>query len=221
MASFQKTFPDFFQALAKNNTTKWFDKNRKTYESEVKRPFEAFTREMLERIGAVDPEVRIAARDAISRINRDTRFSKDKSPYNLHLTAAISKFGRANREYPGILFRVSHTGVVVFGGLYAPATPTLAAVRALLVEDGKALTKATRKKAFVQHYGELRGEAMKRVPPELRAAVAKDPRVGLKRFYYRAELPAKLVTSKDLCDVLMEHWRAARPVNTFLQRAFG
>ncbi len=221
MTWLQKTFPDFFKALAKNNTTKWFDTNRKTYESEVKRPFEAFTREMIERIAAADPEVRIAAKDAISRINRDTRFSKDKSPYNLHLSAAISKFGRADREYPGILFRVSHTGVEVFGGVYAPEPPTLAAVRALIAKDGKALTKATSGKAFVQHFGELRGETMKRVPPDLQAAVAKDPRVGMKQFYYQAELPAKLVTSKELCDVLMEHWRAARPVNAFLQRAFG
>lgn len=220
MTWFRKTFPDFWKALAKNNSTRWFDQNRKTYETEVKRPFEAFTREMIERIGAVDPEVRIAPKDAISRINRDTRFSNDKSPYNLHLSAAISKFGRANREYPGILFRLSHTGVEIFGGVYAPEPSTLAAIRALIAKNGMALTKAVTSKPFVQHFSQLRGEVMKRVPPDLQAAVAKDPRIGGKQFYYQAELPAGLVTSADLCDVLMTHWRAARPVNQFLQRAF-
>lgn len=221
MNCFRKTFPDFFKALAKNNTTKWFDANRKTYETEVKKPFEAFTAEMIRRIAAEDPEVGIAPKEAISRINRDTRFGADKSPYNLHLSAAISKFGRKNKEYPGVLFRLSHDGVAVFGGAYAPEPPTLALIRALIAKDGKAFAKAASGKAFVKHFGELRGDVMKRVPPDLLAAVAKEPRIAMKQFYYEAELPAALVTSGELCDVLMEHWRAGREVNAFLQRAFA
>ncbi len=221
MTWFQKAFLEFFKSLAKDNTTAWFDANRKTYESAVKKPFEAFTTEMIARIAAVDPEVTISSKDAISRINRDTRFSKDKSPYNTHLSAAISKFGRKNKEYPGIFFQLSHEGIGVFGGAYAPEPPTLAAMRDLIQKDGKALAKAVAKKAFVQHFGELRGEVMKRVPPELQAAVTKQPRVGMKQFFYEARLPAALITSPDLGDTLMAHWHAGRDVNTFLQRAFA
>ena len=221
MTFFQKTFPAFFKALAKNNTTAWFDDNRKKYEADVKKPFEAFTREMIARIAAVDPEVKIAPKDAMSRINRDTRFSADKSPYNTHLSCSISKYGKASREYPGIHFKLSHQGIGVFGGAYAPEPPTLAKMRALIANDGKAFAKLLTGKAFVGHYGELRGDVMKRVPPELQAAVAKEPRVAMKQMYYQAELPASLITSEELCDVLMEHWRAGRDVNRFLQRAFA
>ena len=220
MTFFQKSFPAFFKALAKNNTTAWFDDHRKTYETEVKNPFEAFTREMIARIGALDAEVKIAPKDAMSRINRDTRFSADKNPYNTHLSCSISKYGKASREYPGIHFKLSHAGIGVFGGAYAPEPPTLAKIRALIAKDGKALAKATASKPFVAHFGELRGESMKRVPPELQAAVAKDPRIAMKQLWYQADLPASLITSSELCDVLMAHWKAGRDVNVFLQRAF-
>jgi uncharacterized protein (TIGR02453 family) len=221
MTWFQKSYLDFFKALARNNNTEWFDANRKTYESAVKKPFEAFTAELIARIAAVDREVAIGPKDAISRINRDTRFSKDKSPYHTSMSASVSKFGRANKEYPGIVCKLSHEGVGVFGGAYAPEPPTLAAIRERIEKDGKAFTKASTGKAFVQHFGELRGETIKRVPPELQAAVVKEPRVAMKQFYYEAKLPAALVTSPELCDVLMAHWHAGREVNVFLQRAFG
>ncbi len=221
MTFFAKSYVDFFKNLAKNNTTAWFDANRATYEAAVKAPFAAFTTAMIERIAALDDEVKITAKDAISRINRDTRFSKDKSPYNTHLSAAISKYGRKNKEYPGILFQVSHEGVGIFGGAYAPEPESLAKIRALIAKDGKGFVKAITGKAFVAHFGELQGEAIKRIPPELAAAAAKEPRILQKQFFYEAHLPAAAVTSQDLGDQLLAHWHAAREVNTFLQRAFG
>jgi uncharacterized protein (TIGR02453 family) len=217
---FAPSFAAFFRALAQNNDTTWFAANRKAYEQDVKRPFEAFATAMIARIAAVDPEVKIAAKDAISRINRDTRFGTDKRPYHTHLSAAISKHGKKDKEYPGVLFRLSHEGIAVFGGVYAPEPPTLAAVRALIAKDGKAFRKAITGKAFVAHFGALRGEALKRVPPDLQAAVKAEPLVANKQFFYEAQLPASLLTKPDLGDVLMAHWQASREVNVFLQRAF-
>ncbi len=221
MAHFQRAFLDFFRNLAKHNDTSWFDENRKVYETEVKKPFEAFTKEMIARIAAVDSEVGIAPKDAISRINRDTRFGADKRPYNTHLSAAISKFGKKNKEYPGILFQLSHEGVSVFGGCYAPEKATLAAVRARIEKDGKTFQKAITGARFCKLFGKLQGEEMKRIPPEWLKAHAKEPLIAKKQFYYQATLPAALVLDDKLPDVLMQHFEAGRAVNTFLQRAFG
>ena len=221
MPHFSKAFVDFFKALAKHNDTAWFDENRKTYETEVKKPFEAFTLAMIQRIAAVDREVGIAPKDAISRINRDTRFGADKRPYNTHLSAAISKFGKQNKEYPGILFQLSHEGISVFGGCYAPEKETLAAVRALIAKDGKAFRKAIEGTRFAKLFGELRGEEMKRIPPEWQKAHATEPLIARKQFYYEAALPAALVLDDKLGDVLMQHFEAGREVNKFLQRAFA
>ena len=221
MAHFQRGFVDFFKNLAKHNDTKWFDVHRKSYENDVKKPFEAFTQAMIARIAAVDPEVAITSKDAVSRINRDTRFSTDKRPYNTHLSAAISKFGRKNKEYPGILFQLSHEGVEVFGGCYAPEKETLAAVRTLIAKDGRGFRKAIEGSAFRKRFGELRGEEMKRIPPEWQKAHAKEPLIARKQFYYQASLPAALVLDDELPDVLMQHFEAGREVNAFMQRAFA
>ncbi len=85
MAFFTDDFSAFFKELAKNNNRDWFQDNKKRYETSVKKPFEAFVTEMLARISAADPSVQITAKDAILRINRDIRFSKDKTPYHQHL----------------------------------------------------------------------------------------------------------------------------------------
>ena len=77
MAYFNKEFIKFFKELNKNNHKEWFDENRKRYEKEVKEPFQKFIDEMIGMINSDDPDVRIEAKDAIFRINRDIRFSKD------------------------------------------------------------------------------------------------------------------------------------------------
>lgn len=220
MAWFQKSFVSFFKSLAKNNDVAWFNEHRDAYVAAVKTPFAAFAREMLDRIGAVDTDVRIAPKEAISRITRDTRFVADKSPYNTHLTCTVSRYGRASREHPATNFRLSAKGAVVFGGVTMPSAATVARLRELITTDGKVLAKAIAKRAFVDHFGELQGEPLKRVPEALRDAIAREPLVGRRRWFFRAELPVALVTSDELCDVLMAHWRASRDVNTFLQRAF-
>ncbi|HNR54889.1 MAG TPA: DUF2461 family protein, partial [Flavobacteriales bacterium] len=84
MAWFTNDFNDFFKDLAKNNNKEWFDANRKRYEASVKEPFTAFVAEAIKRIGKHDKAVRIEPKEAIFRINRDIRFSKDKTPYKLN-----------------------------------------------------------------------------------------------------------------------------------------
>jgi len=80
MSYFNPAFVKFFKDLSKNNSTAWFNDNRKTYENEVKKPFAVFVDELIGRIQKHDPSVKIKAGDAITRINKDIRFSKDKIP---------------------------------------------------------------------------------------------------------------------------------------------
>ena len=87
MPYFSPAFGSFFTGLSANNNKEWFDANRKTYEAEVKKPFAAFVEEMILRMSKHEPEIGIKPTDAISRINKDIRFSKDKTPYNTHVSA--------------------------------------------------------------------------------------------------------------------------------------
>jgi uncharacterized protein (TIGR02453 family) len=217
MAHFTKEFVDFFRQLEKNNSTEWFDQHRKDYETHVKKPFQAFTQEMIARISRHEP-LKIEPKDAISRINRDTRFSNDKRPYNEHLSANISAFGKKSKEYPGFYFQLSHKGIEIFGGAYMLEKDNLLRIRKMIASDTAGFRKQLADKKFKEKYGDLQGEKSKILPPELKDAAAKEPYVFNKQFYYTAKLDAKLVTSSELADKLMEHYEAGKGMNKFLQQ---
>src|SRR5690349_8634042 len=101
MPYFKKDFVDFFKELSKNNSADWFAANRKRYEQSVKEPFAQFVGEVIRQVQKIDPEVKIKPGDAITRINKDIRFSKDKTPYNTHVGAVISKAGKKDKSVPG------------------------------------------------------------------------------------------------------------------------
>ena len=89
MAWFEKEFIAFFLELEVNNHKEWFHENKKRYEQYVKEPFYNFVAEMIKRINKDDPSIAIEPKEAIFRINRDIRFSKDKQPYKNYYHALV------------------------------------------------------------------------------------------------------------------------------------
>jgi uncharacterized protein (TIGR02453 family) len=220
MAHFTNNFTKFFKDLEKNNSTAWFNENRKTYESEVKKPFAAFVEEMIKRIQKHEPEVKIKASDAIMRINKDIRFSKDKTPYNTHVAANISAFGKKDKSYPGFYFQLSPNKISIFGGAYAVENDRLQKIRSHIAKNLKAFASAYKEKKFSDKFGKIQGEQNKRIPPEFQDVAAKEPLIANKQFYYSAELKPELLTSDKLADSLMEYYLAAKGINSFLKKAW-
>ncbi len=218
MAWFSPDFNRFFIELAANNNKDWFDVNRERYFREVKLPFERFVAEMIQRVAKVDPKVRIEPKEAIFRINRDVRFSKEKAPYKLNRSALISVSGKKDMNASGIYFELGPEHVTVYGGAYRPEKDGLERIRTRIAGNLKQFKALQQDKQFVKYFGSVEGEANKRLPPELREAAAKEPLLFNKQFYYGAELPPKLVTSPKLPDLLMEHYAAMAPMNAFLLR---
>lgn len=221
MSWFTDDFNRFFKDLAKNNNKEWFDANRKRYETSVKRPFESFVAEAIKRIHQHDKSITIEPKDAIFRINKDIRFSKDKTPYKLEASAIISRAGRKDHAVPGIYFAFGPEAVKFYGGCYQPEKEQLLAIREAILKDGKGFRKAIGGKPFLALFKEVQGEANKVLPPEFKAAAAKEPLIANKQFYVGAELPAKLVSDAKLLDILMEHWLAMCPFNQWLAKAMA
>lgn len=218
MAWFSPDFNRFFIELAANNNKDWFHANRTRYENVVKQPFERFVGEMITRVAKVDPKVRIEPKEAIFRINRDVRFSKDKAPYKLNRSALISAAGRKDMNASGIYFELGPEAVRIYGGAYMPDKDALLRIRSRIAKDLTKFRKLREDKDFIKRFGTVQGEANMRLPPEFQAAAAKEPLLYNKQFYYGAELPPKLVTSPKLPDLLMEHYAAMAPMNAFLLR---
>ena len=219
MAHFDKNFVSFFKGLSANNSTAWFNENRKTYETSVKEPFKAFVDEMIKRIQKHQPEVNIGASDAIFRINKDIRFSKDKTPYNTHVSANISSQGRKSKEEPGFYFQLSHDKISVFGGAYVVEPDTLKKIRTAIAKNTKEFAAVYNDKAFKDKFGKLQGEQNKKIPDEFKAAVEKEPLIANKQFFYTADIKGAALLKDDLADVLMEYYKAGKKMNDFLKKA--
>ncbi len=219
MAFFTDDFCKFFIELAKNNNRDWFHDNKKRYESAVKQPFEAFIAEMLNRISKEDHRVQITPKDAILRINRDIRFSKDKTPYNLHRTAFLSAGGRKEKEIPGFFLRLSPEMIGVMAGAYQPGKDNLHKIRTAITNQSKELQKIIDNETFIEKFNTVKGEQNKRIPKEFQAAATAQPLVANKQFYLMAELSADWISRDGLADHLMSYYHTARPFNDFLQNA--
>ena len=214
---FSGEFIRFFNGLAKHNNKEWFEKNKENYIAYVKEPFSAFIEEMIVRMHFVDERINIEAKDAIFRIYRDVRFSKDKTPYKTHASALISPFGRKDLEMPGFYLELSHKEVGIYGGAYMIESKRLKKLRRYIVANRDEFSKLAREKNFVKHFGELRGDKAKRLDKEFLDALAKEPLLANKQFYYGKEFGAELLLDPKLPDILIKHIQAGLKMSRFLE----
>ncbi len=221
MSYFTSEYLAFFEELSRKNSKAWFDANRKRYEEHVKCPFETFVDVMIDLIKAEDPEVLITAKDAVFRINKDIRFSKEKTPYKTHMAANVSKEGRRSKEWPGFYFQFGADQLAVGGGTYVVEPPTLLKIRKAIADEVPGFQKLVKAKSFTTAYGSLQGERNKVMPPEFREAVAKEPLIANKQFYYMCNLDPSVLLKNDLPKRLLNYYKAGRDINSFLKRAMG
>ncbi len=219
MQYFTEDFSGFFKELASNNHKDWFHANKKRYETSIKKPFEVFIGKMIQEIQKFDADLQIAPKDCILRVNNDIRFSKDKSPYNLHYTAFISKGGRKDKSIPGIFLRFSQEIIGIMGGCFGPSKEQLHRIRTVISKNPEAFKTLLEHQDFVQKFGEIKGETMKRIPKEWQDACEKEPLITYKQFYFVGKQSPELITSESLVDELMNYWKVMRPVNEYLTKA--
>ena len=220
MNYFNKAFLDFFSGLMKNNSREWFDKNRKVYETEVKNPFKSLVEHMISKIHEHDPEVQIEAKDAIFRINRDIRFSKDKTPYQTHVSANISPGGRKS-PHPGFYFQLSAKRLMIGGGVYQLEKDHLYQVRDEILHSPKEFQKLISDKSFKSHFGELKGEKNKILPSPFKEALGEQPLLANKQFYYMTEVSPTKIIQPGLDKLLMDYYLAGKKMNNYFKQAMG
>ncbi len=214
---------EFFIELAKNNHKDWFDAHKKTYEQEVKKPFYELTQQVIEQLKKINPHFDIAVKDAVFRINRDVRFSKDKSPYKLHMAAYLSTTHKKDWNNPdGIYFQVSPEGVMVGGGLYMPNKEVIHAIRLAMMNHPNDFNKIITQKKFRKWLGEIEGKKNKIIPPEFKVAAQKQPLIYNNQFYYWKEYPGnKNITRADLAEFITEHYNVSLPFIYFAKQAIN
>lgn len=216
-------FLQFLYELSQNNNRDWFEKNKKRYEAVVKKPFEETVAAIIERILKFEPEYGpITPKDCIFRIYRDTRFSKDKTPYKTHVSASFNPKGIKSTadamSYPGYYFQIEFGSLWIGGGAYSLDKEPLRKVRTAIMQDPEAFRALISTKNFAGKYGALKGEANKVLPPEFKEAARSEPLLANKQFYYMAELEPDNALRKDFPDFVADYFKAGKPLNDFFRK---
>ncbi|MEM9050462.1 MAG: DUF2461 domain-containing protein [Bacteroidota bacterium] len=222
MKYFSADFNLFFKELAANNHKDWFDQNRDRYHRNIKEPFEIFVTALIDELKKEDPRLNINPKSTIFRINRDIRFSKDKSPYKLNRSAAIAPNGKKSIAQGGLYFEIGPGRVAIGGGAFQPEKEELQRLREYIVDHPKQFRKAIEDEKFNEHFDEIYGDENKRLPSkELMAAAEKEPLLFKKSMYYFAEESPDLVESDELMPTILEYHAAAKPLRDFIAKAIS
>ena len=211
---------DFLKDLSKNNNRDWFQENKARYEADLKKPFENFVGQIIHEIQKIDPRITIEPKKAIFRINRDTRFSKDKSPYKTNVGAIINPGGTKGKELPGLYIHLEAGAMMLGGGAYFLDKEPLYQVRQYIMLNPARFNNIINDSNFKAHFENgVVGETNKKIPAEFQEAAANQPLLYNKQFYVMAELDPQNALRDDALAFVMLHYNAMKPLNDFLIEA--
>jgi uncharacterized protein (TIGR02453 family) len=217
-AHFDRQLFKFLADLKRNNDRDWFQANKRRYEQHVKDPILAFISDFGPQLEKISPHFRADPRPvggSMFRIYRDTRFSKDKSPYKTNAGVHFRHDAGKDVHAPGFYLHMSPGEVFVAGGIWHPDARALARIREALVDAPDRWRKIINRKAFAETY-RLGGDSLKRPP---RGFDPDHPLVeDLKRkdFIIVTDMTEKQVCSPGFVTELAKTWRKAGPFTRFL-----
>jgi uncharacterized protein (TIGR02453 family) len=205
----------FFEALKFHQSRAWFEENRGLYETDVLAPMVALIDDLTAAFAARKMPLRGDGKRSIFRLNRDVRFSKDKSPYKTHAGAVMTRSG--SKKDNGLLYiHIDPTGCFTAAGFYMPEAPRLGALRkAILAHPNKAKALLARLEKSGLELGAF--DQLTRIPRgfETLKGGPLDGMIRLKSLIVEEKLPDKLVKSPKLAEQIVDFAERARPLLDF------
>ena len=222
-AHFSPALFDFLRELRAHNDREWFQRHKARYESEVRGPALRFVADVgpgLQRISkhvVADPR---PVGGSLFRINRDIRFSADKSPYK---TAVGMSFGHdrgRDGAAPGYYLHLEPGESFAGGGVHMPDTPTLTRVRDAIVADARGWSRIIGDPGFAPMFTAT-GDVLKRPPQGYDAGHPHIEHLKRKSFTWHVRFSEAQVCAPDFIERYLDACRTAAPFTRFLARALG
>ncbi len=217
----KSTTTKFLKDLSKNNNKPWFDAHRKNYE-DAKTDFAGFIQFIIDKHGKKDNGIaHLKAKDCMFRINRDVRFSKDKSPYKNNMGAYINKGGKKS-VYGGYYFHCQPGQSFVGGGLWMPMPGELSKVRQEIDYNFDAFKKIISSKKFKSVYEDLSRDAeyiLSRVPKGYETDNPAAEYLKLKSFVAMVPIKDTELISNKLNKKVISAFEALQPLLEFINQS--
>lgn len=220
MSKFSNFSPDYFEffiELSMNNQKTWFDLNRKRYEEKVKAPFLEFVTTLIERMSLIDSDFNgIVPKECVFRINKDIRFSKDKTPYKSFCSASIHVGGRKSMYPGGMYIEIGAESCGIYSGVYMPEKEDLLRYRENIAGNISSFQEAITEANFLKYFGSVRGEKNKKIDPKFKEVISQEPLILNKQFYVMHSFEAEKTFEFDFIDYVIEVWLSAQSFNKVL-----
>ncbi|MEQ1855233.1 MAG: DUF2461 domain-containing protein [Longimicrobiales bacterium] len=152
----------FLKDLKAHNARAWFEENRSRYEEHLKDPALRLIQDLAPELQQISPHF-VATPRSLFRIHRDTRFSKDKSPFKTHLGLHFRHIRARDVHAPGFYFHLEPGSAFVGAGIWHPDAQALRKIREQIVEEPTAWKRASRAKSFAATFA-LEGDRLSRAP---------------------------------------------------------
>jgi uncharacterized protein (TIGR02453 family) len=211
----------FLKDLKRNNNKPWFDAHREEYEA-AKKDFEIFIRQLIDHHSKKDKSIAsLTAKECMFRINRDIRFSKDKSPYKTNFGASINRGGKKS-VFGGYYFHLEPGHAFAGGGIWMPMPGELKKIRQEVDYCFDEFKKIISSKKFKSVYGGVdRSDEYKlsRVPKGYDPANPAAEYIKLKSFIALCPIADHELTSKELLKKSSTAFETLQPLVEFINRA--
>lgn len=212
----------FLKSLKKNNNKEWFDANRVKYNA-VKENFEAFVSALLEKMVLTDSDLEaLTAKGCIFRINRDIRFSKDKTPYKVNRSAYFSRGGKKS-VYAGYYVHIQPGGQsFAGGGIWMPQSQELKKLRQEIDYCFPEFKKIISSAPFKKHFDSLEREEKQMLVNLPKGYEKENPAADylkMKSFVATRNFSDADVISPQFIKNVTESFKALMPLVKFMNRA--
>jgi uncharacterized protein (TIGR02453 family) len=215
-STFPKEGLQFLRSLKRHNNREWFQEHKGIYEKHVKQPLADLVEAIAGEFQQFAPEMIASPRTSSYRIYRDTRFSKDKSPYKTHVAAVFPRSGLGKHEGAGFYIHIAPTELLIGGGLYMPLPEDLAAVREHIASDTKSFLAIVGNRQFRKLFGTVGGEQLARVPRGFPPDHPAADYLRNKQFLAGRNLEPEIATTPAFYRLVVETFKGMVPFVRFL-----
>ena len=224
---FDKKAIDFLKNLKNNNSREWFTTNKSIYESLLREPSKILVNEIDQLFVKHRLPYEANSKTSLFRINKDIRFSKDKTPYKTNVSITFPVYRRQDyvlnatkTEKPGMYLHIEPGASFIAGGLYMPNGQQLKSIRERIESDWTTLYNIQQQRAFRKEFPKgLLGEKVKTMPRGYDPDHPGKEYLRMKQFIVMERIPDSLVMSDALIKELLTKASAMTSLNIFLEEA--
>ncbi len=211
----------FLSDLIANNNTEWMHANKKRYES-YKKDYHSFITSILAEMKPLDKSLEaLEVKNCTFRINRDIRFSKDKSPYKTNMGVWMSQ-DKNRKNAPGYYIHFEAENCFIAGGVWCPEAGELKQIRKEIEFFHDDLEKIVSNKNFQKEFNQLdRGEnnVLKKAPKDFDPNHPAIEFLKLKSFTASHKISETIFSEPDFSKKIAQKLITLKPLNDFLSRA--